>query len=71
MYSVFVENAFEMFVSEGFQEDWQIEIYGTPKILPQSFSVSLNNENNFWPSGTIPLKITANFGKLMETLKKY
>ncbi|XP_045480837.1 galectin-8-like isoform X2 [Harmonia axyridis] len=47
---------------DGFQEDWQIEILGIPKILPQSFSVSLRNENYLWPLCTIPLKLTANFG---------
>ncbi|XP_044749346.1 galectin-8-like isoform X2 [Coccinella septempunctata] len=47
---------------ESFQQGWQIEIYGVPKILPQSFSISLRDQNYLWPPCTIPLSLTAHFG---------
>ncbi|KAL3266356.1 hypothetical protein HHI36_010534 [Cryptolaemus montrouzieri] len=60
-----METPIRSILPEGLQEDWQLEIYGTPKLLPQTFSIDLRSCVYVWPPNTIALQLNTIFGNNM------
>ncbi|KAK9870925.1 hypothetical protein WA026_009889 [Henosepilachna vigintioctopunctata] len=60
-----MKTPFRSVLPAGLQLNWQLEVHGIPRMLPQTFSVGLREGIYLWPSTNITLQLTAYFGNNM------